>query len=102
MFAHAAPPGLLEIDHFQLRHPYAQALGDHAPVAARRVRLEAHERGARAIELARERIELARGMRLHVLAVGGGGLLRAARAVEPADLERRAELAPVLVGDAVL
>ena len=92
-----------EIDHGQVGAALAERVGDHAPVAAGRLRFEAEERGRRGVlELLREVVERVRRMLFDVRAVGGRGLLDAAGVKQPAQVRGRPELAPVLVDDAVI
>jgi len=96
----AAHLARLEVDDLELRPAPAQRLGQHPPVAPRRVGFQAHQRrGRRMRELPRERVELVEGRPLDVLEERRPGLVRAPGAVQPADVRRRSQRLAVLVRD---
>ena len=97
-----APHSALEVLDLEPRQPLAQELGHDAPVAARRVRLEAQQRGPHPRQLRGQRVELIARVRDRVLAVGGTRLVEMPGAEQSADVQRGAERAPVLVGHPVL
>ena len=97
----AHPP--LEVLDLEARHALAQQLGDHAPVAARRVRPPGTAAPcARAPSSPASASSSSAALATACSRYAAAACLGVPGAEEPADLQRRAELAPVLVGDPVL